>query len=230
MAYRILIAEDHKEISDVVKQYLLKEGYEVVVVGSGIEALSTMSQSQFHLLILDIMMPGVDGMEVLKTLRTYSDIPIIMLTAKVQESDRISGFDSGADDYVTKPFSPKELLGRVKALLKRSYKETKSSLLIFGNLQLDLDAMKVLKNDEWIELTSAECHLLKVFMTYPRRILSREELMVYAFGTEYDGFDRNMDSYIKRLRQKIEVDPKRPVLIQTKYGAGYVFGGDSHEY
>lgn len=230
MGYQILVVEDQNEIASVVLGYLQREGYEVTLASNGIEALKKIHESHFHLMILDVMMPGIDGFEVLKSLRSYSELPVIMLTAKSQERDRIAGFDFGADDYVAKPFSPRELVGRVKALLKRSYKEELSKRIVYKGLELDLEMMKLWLKDQWIGLTYTEFLIMQVFMKHPNRIFSREELMRYAFGETYDGFDRNIDSYVKRLRQKIEDDPKKPLWIQTKYGAGYMFGGELYEY
>lgn len=222
---KILIVEDEKQISDIVIKYLQKEGYECVLASNGFEALKCFSEQAFHLLILDVMMPGIDGYEVLESIRQTSDVPVIMLTAKHQEEDRLQGFEKGADDYVSKPFSPRELVQRVKVFLKRVYPESESMIKV-GDLSLDVQEMKCYKGQAEIELTSAEFKLLSVFMRHQGHVLTRDQLIELAYGTDYDGTDRNIDSYIRRLRHKIEDSPKAPQYLKTKYGLGYVFGGD----
>ena len=228
MRYTILVVEDQREIRDIVMRYLEKEGYHVISAKNGIEALEIYKDEKIHLLILDVMMPGIDGFEVLKTLRRVSNIPVIMLTAKVGEEDRIFGFDLGADDYVVKPFSARELVRRVSVLIKRIYNADPSlnNEMVYDIFRLEMDQMTLYKSEIPIPLTSYEFQLLKVFFEHPGQILSRDQLLSHAFGDEYDGFDRNVDSYIKRLRQKFEEDPKHPKWLTTKYGAGYCFGGN----
>jgi len=226
MQYTILIVEDQREIRDIVMRYLEREGHHVLTATNGFEAFEIYHQTPVHLLILDIMMPGIDGFEVLKTLREVSDVPVMMLTARMGEEDRIYGFDLGADDYVVKPFSARELVRRVKAILKRSYDKNEKDVLTSDGLSLNLQDMTLLKSGNDIKLTTQEFSVMKVFFEHPNQILSRDQLIENAFGNTYDGFDRNIDSYIKRLRQKIEDDPKNPQFLKTKYGAGYLFGGD----
>jgi DNA-binding response OmpR family regulator len=225
MRYTILVVEDQKEIRDIVMRYLAKEGHHVLCASNGLEALEIYQREKIHLLILDVMMPGIDGFEVLKTLRAVTDMPVIMLTARVGEEDRIFGFDLGADDYVIKPFSVRELVRRVSALLRRVYVTAERQALVFDELKLDLGQMTLYRGAEEIPLTTYEFQLIKTFFEHPGQILSREQLIEAALGEDYDGFDRNIDSYVKRLRQKIEVDPKHPRWLTTKYGAGYCFGG-----
>jgi len=226
MIYKILIVEDEKEIREIVGKYLIKEGYEVYLAEDGIEGLAMYHDYQPHLVILDIMMPGISGFDVLKEIRLISDIPVIMLTAKQEEIDRLKGFDLGADDYVSKPFSPKELVKRVNVIIKRAYTSlVKKEILLCGVLQLDITRQKLFKEGTEIEITTKEFLLLNVFFCNIDKLLSREQLIQKAFGHEYDGFDRNIDSYIKKIRQKIENDTRNPVFLKTKYGAGYVFGG-----
>lgn len=225
MDYQILVIEDQKDISQIVEKYLQNEGYKSMLAEDGFEALRLFSQHAFHVVLLDIMMPGIDGFEVLQQIRKVSDIPIIMLTARADEIDRIKGFDYGADDYVVKPFSPKELMRRIKAIIKRVYPENDEKIIRTGNLRLFPQRMQLLKGEEIIEITATECQLLETFMSHQGQILSREQLLSASFGFDYDGYDRNIDSYIKRLRQKIEDDPKNPKYLLTKYGAGYMFGG-----
>lgn len=227
LLYRILVVEDQKEIRELVSKYLLKEGYEVVAAQDGFEALEIFEQQEIHLLLLDVMMPGISGFEVLEEIRKQSDIPVIMLTAKQEEVDKINGFKLGVDDYVVKPFSPRELMQRVNVFLRRVYHEKDEIIYQYKNLKLYSKSQKVYKEKQEIELTAAEYKVLAALMKNRGQILSREQLIEQAFGEEYEGFDRNIDSFIKRIRQKIEEDAKNPTLLVTKYGAGYIFGGDS---
>lgn len=226
MKYKILVVEDQKEISDILSLYLEKEGYDYIVASDGFQALEFFGAEKIHLVLLDIMMPGIDGFSVIKEIRDVSDVPVIMVSAREDESDRIKGFDLGADDYVVKPFSSRELMRRIKALLKRSYPDIDGSIMSYKDLSLECRAMKLYKNSEEIDITRAEFCILKAFFKNHGQVLSREQIIEQAFEGEYDGFDRSMDTYIKRLRQKIEDDPKSPQYIVTKYGAGYIFGGD----
>lgn len=223
----ILVVEDQKSISDVVSKYIENEGYHCEVASNGIEALELFGQGFYDLIVLDVMMPGIDGFEVLENIRQFSNIPVIMLTARLDESDKIRGFDLGADDYVVKPFSARELMRRIHAVLKRVNLGTgESQALIYKNIKLDLKAMKVYKDGEAIDLTTAEYKLLLAFLKHTGQVLTREQIIEQAYGDAYEGYDRSVDSYIKRLRQKIENDPKNPELLVTKYGAGYRFGGE----
>ncbi len=226
MTHKILVVEDNEEISNIVSQYLKKEGHEVQIAPNGFEALEIFSKEVFHLVLLDIMMPGISGYEVLKELRTTSDVPVIMLTAKEQEVDRLKGFDYGADDYVVKPFSPRELVKRVSAIFKRVYKDKEEEILSLDCLHLHLNSMKFYKNQEEIELTSTEFLILKVFLNNQGIVLTRERLIQLAFGYDYEGLDRSVDTYIKRIRAKIEDDTKNPKYLKTRYGMGYIFGSD----
>lgn len=226
MAYQILVVEDHKEISDIVMKYIMKEGYKVIVASNGFEALELFANQEFHLVLLDIMLPGINGFEVLKEIRKISDVPVIMLTAKQEEVDRLKGFEIGADDYVIKPFSPRELMKRIQVFLKRVYNEADEIVYQYRNIKLFTKSMKVLKDEKEILLTAAEYKLLFVLFKHKGQILTREQLIDLAYGDQYEGYDRNIDSFIKRIRQKIEDNPKNPKMLITKYGAGYVFGGD----
>jgi len=224
--YNILVVEDHEEISKIVTMYLEKEGYSYFAAKNGFEALEYFNSHDCHLVILDIMMPGINGFDVLKEIRKVSEVPVIMLTAKQEEGDRLKGFDGGADDYVAKPFSARELMQRIKAVLRRTYHDTGEVIYSFGRLKLLTKSMRLYKDEEEIELTAVEYKLLLVFFKNKGQILSREQLINLAFGIEYEGYDRNIDSYIKRIRHKIEDDPKNPQMLISKYGAGYVFGGN----
>lgn len=221
----VLIVEDQKEISDIVSKYIEKEGYDYHVASDGFKALEFINNNKVHLTLLDVMMPGIDGFDVLREIRSISDMPVIMLTAKEEEADRIKGFDLGADDYVVKPFSARELMRRIKVIFKRVYIDEENNYE-YKNLSLNTSSMKLFKDDVEITITSSEFSLLKVFFLNKGQVLSRDQLIELAFGDDYDGFDRSIDTHIKRIRQKIEEDSKKPKILVTKYGAGYIFGGD----
>lgn len=238
MNHKILIIEDEKEIRSIVGKYMEQAGYEVELAAEGLEGLSKFNDCKPSLVILDVMMPMIDGFEVLKQIRQTSEVPVILLTAKYEEVDKIKGFDAGVDDYVVKPFSPKELVRRVNAIIKRSYNENshlasqgkhngqERQIITLSPFRLDLGQQKLFRNDVEIEITTKEFTILKVFFTNPNQLLSRDQLIEDAFGFEYEGFERNIDSHIKKIRQKIEFDSRNPQYLKTKYGAGYVFGGD----
>ena len=227
MKYQILVVEDQPEIRDIVSKYLDKEGYGYYLAKDGFEALEIFNSSTVHLVLLDIMMPGIDGFEVLKEIRKVSEVPVIMMTARQEEVDRIKGFSTGADDYVVKPFSVKELMLRIKRFLKRIYHESDEIVYQYKDLSLHTKSMKLYKKNSEIPITAAEYSLLLVMFKNQGQVLTREQLIELAYGNEYEGYDRNIDSYIKRIRQKIEDDPKNPQVLITKYGAGYTFGGVS---
>lgn len=225
MNYHVMIVEDQKEIREVVAKYLENENYVPFLAKDGFEALEIFGSQSIHLVLLDIMMPGIDGFEVLREIRKVSDVPVIMLTAKQEEIDRLQGFDTGADDYVVKPFSLKELMKRVRAIMKRVYHKTDEMVYHCEALSLHTGGMKLYKGEEEIPVTSAEYALLLTMFRHQGQVLTREQLIELAYGRDYEGYDRNIDSYIKRIRQKIEKDPKNPKILITKYGAGYIFGG-----
>ena len=230
MPFKILIIEDEKNISEIVAKYLEKEGYTTLIANDGIEGLALFRDSNPDLVISDVMMPTIDGFEVLREIRLISDVPVIMLTAKQEEVDRLKGFENGADDYVTKPFSPKELVRRVMVMLKRTYKVIEDKqVLIEGELKLDLNKQKLYKNEDEIDITSKEFQIIYAFFKNPRQILSREQLIELAFSNDFDGFDRTIDAHIKKIRHKIEEDTKNPKYLKTKYGAGYIFGGSDED-
>ena len=230
MPFKILIIEDEKNISEIVAKYLEKEGYTTLIANDGIEGLALFRDSNPDLVISDVMMPTIDGFEVLREIRLISDVPVIMLTAKQEEVDRLKGFENGADDYVTKPFSPKELVRRVMVMLKRTYKAIEDKqVLIEGELKLDLNKQKLYKNEDEIDITSKEFQIIYAFFKNPRQILSREQLIELAFSNGFDGFDRTIDAHVKKIRHKIEDDTKNPKYLKTKYGAGYIFGGSDED-
>lgn len=229
MKYNILLVEDQREISDIISKYLTKEGFGYFAAKDGFEALEYFNNHECHIVILDIMMPGIDGFEVLDEIRKISDVPIIMLTARLDETDRIKGFDKGADDYVLKPFSVRELMGRIKAIIKRVYGGLNDNVYTYGNLSLHSKSMKLFKDNQEIIITSAEYKLLLTLFRNKGQVLTREQLINLSYGQEYEGYDRNIDTYIKRIRKKIENNPKKPKILITKYGAGYIFGGESDD-
>lgn len=228
--YNILIVEDEKNIQEIVQKYLDQAGYKTYIADDGMRGLYLFNEHDIDLAILDIMMPGIDGFELLQEIRKISDIPIIMLTAKKSEIDRLNGFDYGADDYVIKPFSPKELIKRVEVLIKRVYSDVQKDdkKINYDDLALDLKNQILYKNGEPIEITSSEFKLLKTFFKNKGQVLSRDQLIEHSFGYDYEGFDRTIDTHIKRIRKKIEKDHKNPIYIKTKYGAGYIFGGEEN--
>lgn len=227
MDRKILLVEDEKGISSIISSYLQKEGYEVSQAFNGDEALKYFTTNDFDLVILDRMLPLISGEEVLKTIRQLSDVPVILVTAKVEEIDKIEGFQLGADDYVTKPFSPKELMERVRAILRRIRKDpVNTNILSFdnGRLIMNLDNYTCKVNGNEVTLTNNEFSILQVLFSKPGKIFTREEIISIAFGDEYDAFDRAIDTHIKNIRQKIEENPRDPKYIKTVYGVGYKTG------
>jgi DNA-binding response OmpR family regulator len=224
----ILIVEDEKNIVEVIKAYLSKEGFNVFTAEDGKKALELFHSNNIHLIILDLMIPKISGEEVCTSIRSISDVPIIMLTAKADEDHRVQGLSIGADDYVIKPFSPRELTSRVKALLRRSYRDygPLAENLVFndGDLEIEVEKMIVRKQNKIVNLTANEFKILLALISNPGVVLSREQLIENSFGYQYEGFDRTIDTYIKNIRQKIENNPKKPKYILTVYGAGYKFG------
>ncbi len=227
ITFNVLVVEDQREISSIILKYIEAEGYTSSLAENGFEALKTFNEDSFHLVLLDIMMPGISGFEVLAEIRKISETPVIMLTAKQEEVDRVKGFAVGADDYVVKPFSPRELMHRIKAIFKRVYNEKGEFVLTVGNLKLYSESMILHKGDKEIPITSTEFRLLYTFMSNNGHVLTRDQLIRMSFGHDYEGYDRNIDSYIKRIRQKIEDNPQTPDILVTKYGTGYIFGGES---
>ncbi|ERI89560.1 putative sensory transduction protein RegX3 [Clostridiales bacterium oral taxon 876 str. F0540] len=225
--FKILVVDDEQNIVDVVKAYLEKEGFEVITAMDGNTALKIFSKETIHLIVLDLMLPKVTGEEVCRKIRAVSSLPIIMLTAKVDEDNKIEGISIGADDYLTKPFSVRELVVRVRALLRRSYRDITpmADILSFnnGDLEIDINKMIVKKQGTPVSLTTNEFKVLTILLTNPGQVFSREQLVDKAFGIDYEGFDRTVDTYIKNIRQKIEDNPKEQRYIITVYGMGYKF-------
>jgi len=222
----ILVVEDEESIVEVIKAYLNKEGYQVFETKSGVDAIRMINEIQISCVILDLMLPDLPGEDVCKNIRKKSQVPILMLTAKVEEEDKIYGLNIGADDYITKPFSPKELVARVKAILRRNVdRPIKSSILEFNmaDLKINLDNMEVYISGKLVDLTMTEFKLLSLLAGNAGKVFAREELVVKILGYDYEGYDRTIDTHIKNLRQKIEKNNK---YIMTVYGAGYKFVGD----
>ncbi len=224
-ARRILLVEDEKAIRDAVAAYLERANYWVTPAADGQEAVDAFAQHQFDLVILDLMLPKIPGEKVCRIIRDSSDIPIIMLTAKGEVEDRIIGLELGADDYLIKPFSPRELVARVRALLRRAHidSEPQREVLDFGGLTIDLNGHKVLVNDEEIDLTASEFKLLTTLSRYPGRVYSRMELVEKVLGYDFEGYERTIDSHVKNLRAKIGDDPRNPRWVYTVHGVGYRF-------
>lgn len=224
-ASRILLVEDEKNIRDAVAAYLERAGYWVTPAADGQEAVDAFSLHQFDLVILDLMLPRLPGEKVCRIIRDTSDVPIIMLTAKGEVEDRIVGLELGADDYLIKPFSPRELVARVRALLRRAHidSEPQREVLDFGGLTIDLNGHKVLVNDEEVDLTASEFKLLTTLSRYPGRVYSRMELVEKVLGYDFEGYERTIDSHVKNLRAKIGDDPRNPRWIYTVHGVGYRF-------
>lgn len=222
---KILIVEDEKKIADIVRSYLERDGFKVTIAGTGQTALNLI-KNNFDLIILDLMLPDIDGETICTSIREFSDVPIIMLTAKSAEDNRIKGLGMGADDYVIKPFSPRELVARVKAHLRRTKKNEKK-LLSFNNglLLIDTPSMEVKKGGKIIPLTSTEFKILLCLAEKPQIVFTRLQIVNAVQGYNFEGYDRVIDAHIKNIRYKIEDNPQRPVFIKTVYGTGYKFIG-----
>ena len=225
---RVLVVEDDPKTSDILRVYLEKGGYQVAAAYDGLAGVSQARELTPDLVVLDLMLPGLSGTEVCRILRQESDVPIVMLTARSTLSDKLEGLDLGADDYVAKPFSPSELMARVRAVLRRvsSLDQRKNAVLIkCGDLALDLEQCSVTLGGHQVRLTPTEFKVLAVLMREPGRVFSRSQLVEKAMGCDYEGMDRTMDVHILNLRRKIERDANRPEHILTVYGMGYKFGG-----
>lgn len=225
----ILVVEDEIKIARIVKAYLESDGYRVILADTGKKATEVIEKELPLLVILDLMLPDISGEEVCQQIKELGDIPVIMLTAKTSEDEKVVGFRLGADDYVTKPFSPRELIARVKAVLKRTYKKEEASAepMSFNNGRLVIDAMRheLKKDNISVNVTPTEFKILLLLAKAPGRVFNRTELIEQALGYQFEGYDRSIDAHIKNLRQKIEDDPKNPTYIQTVYGVGYRFDG-----
>ena len=222
----ILIIEDEPELVKVLKSYLEQSGYDVLTSYRGDSGLTTWENSRPDLVILDLNLPGMDGLDVARAIRKQADTPIIMVTARVEETDRLIGLELGADDYVTKPYSPREVVARVKAVLRRASGAAQADTAIrIGDMVIDLEAYTVIRDGENIQLTLTEFNILSTLASQPGRVLSRLQLLeATQDGTVYEGYERTVDTHIKNLRSKLEPDPKNPRYIETVFGVGYKFG------
>jgi len=223
---KILVVDDDVTITELVKMYLERDGYDVIAAYDGTEALRLAREEHPDLLVLDVMLPGVDGLQVCRTVRTESAVPVIMLTALSTEDDRLAGLDLGADDYITKPFSPREVAARVRAVLRRAPAESgarNEDKITHGDLTIDFLKHKVYLAGKSLELTSIEFKLLSILAQEPDRVFTRAQLIEKALGDDFEGFDRTVDVHIHNIRSKLEIDPLRPKYVRTVYGAGYKF-------
>ena len=222
---KILVVDDEQLLVKGVKFNLENEGYTVETAYDGEAAVELAKNNDFDLVILDLMMPKLDGLSACMKIREFSNVPIIMLTAKSEDADKIMGFESGADDYITKPFNILELKARIRAMLRRAgattQKEVKRTLLTVGHISLDSEQRVAIRDGETVELTAKEFDLLELLMKNPRRVYSRENLMDLVWGYTYAGDFRTVDVHIRRLREKLEINPAEPELIMTKWGVGY---------
>ena len=224
---KILVVDDEKLLVKGMKFNLENEGYEVECAYDGAAAVELARTGQFDLIILDVMMPEVDGLEACMRIREFSNVPVIMLTAKSEDADKLMGFECGADDYLTKPFNILELKARVRALLRRAagVQRSRGSVLTAGELSLNTEERVAIRGGEVVDLTAKEYDLIELLMRNPRRVYSRENLMNVVWGYSYGGDYRTVDVHIRRLREKLEKNPAEPEYILTKWGVGYYFKG-----
>jgi two-component system alkaline phosphatase synthesis response regulator PhoP len=224
---KVLVVEDDPHAIKLLRLYLSRDGHEVITSGDGREGLRLARETHPDLLVLDLMLPGLDGLQICRIIRRESDIPIIMLTARVEEDDRLAGLDLGADDYVTKPFSPRELAARVRAVLRRTARDSLEhgpTELTYKGVTVNLRARSVSVAGTPVQLTPTEFRLLAALIREPGRAFTREVLIDRAFGYDFEGFDRTVDAHISSLRRKIETMPEASRYIVTVYGVGYRFG------
>ena len=222
--HRILIIEDEIELSKVLSSYLEKANYQVMTAEQGDQGLDLWARKKPDLVILDLNLPGMDGLDIAREIRRKADTPIIMVTARVEETDRLIGLELGADDYITKPFSPREVVARVRAVLRRAGTSQESQdVLRLGSLEIDRSGHEVARDDQRIDLTPTEFKLLEVMASQPGRVFSRLQLLEATQDDVYEGYERTIDAHIKNLRAKIEPDPRNPIFIETVFGVGYRF-------
>lgn len=223
----ILVVEDEPKMVKLARDYLERSSYRVISAPDGRTALAMFRDERPNLVVLDLNLPGMDGLDVCRALRRESDVPIIMLTARVEEMDRLIGLELGADDYITKPFSPRELVARVRAVLRRVKGDVyQPGLLRSGNLEIDLPGHRVSRDGEPVTLSRTEFNLLAVLAQHPGQTFTRAQLLNRLHGVAYDGYDRSIDAHIKNLRRKLESDAADPQYIQTVYGVGYRFADE----
>lgn len=220
----ILVVEDEPKITKLARDYLERAKYQVVTAADGNTALAIFRHERPDLVVLDLNLPGMDGLDVCRVMRRESSVPIIMLTARADEMDRLIGLELGADDYITKPFSPRELVLRVKAVLRRVRGDSyQPGMLRASDLEIDLNGRRVMRGEETINLSRMEFNLLAILARHPGQTFSRAQLLDRLHGVSYDGYDRSVDAHIKNLRRKLEPDPSNPIYVLTVYGVGYKF-------
>jgi DNA-binding response OmpR family regulator len=224
MLKTILVADDKANVRNLLREYLEAEGFRVIIAANGREALYTARQAKPDLILLDIMMPEMSGYDFIRTYRKERETPIILLTAKMDETDKVLGLELGADDYITKPFSMKELVARINAVLRRAGQlAVAPEILTDGCIRLDKDSRSVTVNGRPASLTPSEFDLLNILMSAPGRVFSRVELLLKLQGTDFENVERTIDVHIRNLRTKIEPDPSKPIFIETVFGVGYRF-------
>lgn len=224
MAAKILVVDDEKRLVNLLDAYFKQAGFEVVTASNGREAMFAAREEKPDLIVLDLMMPEMDGLEFMRIHRVENNTPVILLTARVEDDDKVIGLELGADDYVTKPFRPRELLARVRAVLRRAGEvKPRAKTLRVSDIILDPDSHTVTQGDKYVDLTPSEFDLLSTLMTSPGRVFSRLDLLDHIQGVAYEGYERTVDVHVKNLRAKIEPDRKKPQYIETVYGVGYRF-------
>ena len=222
MSKKILVVDDEPQIVKALKAYLENASYKVVTAADGKAALTAFSREKPDFVILDLNLPGMDGLDVCKAIRHDSNVPILMLTARVEETDKLLGLELGADDYVLKPFSPREVVARVRTIFRRvGSEQPKSEIIEIGDLLINLDEHTVSAAGLPVELTPTEFDILVALARHPRRVFSRLQIMEQAQGSAFEGYERTIDAHVKNIRLKLEADPKNPVYIQTVHGVGY---------
>jgi two-component system alkaline phosphatase synthesis response regulator PhoP len=220
----VLVVDDEPQIAAIARDYLTRAGFTVTVARDGTSGLEMARQNQPDLVVLDLGLPRLDGLAVARALRRDSDVPIIMLTARVDETDRLAGFEVGADDYITKPFSPRELVARVSSVLRRArHSPAVTGTFDVADLSIDIAKLRVERRGAAIDLTPTEFHLLAALARYPGRVFTRAQLLDAVRGTEVESFERAIDAHVKNVRRKLERDPHRPRYVLTVYGIGYKF-------
>jgi len=221
MGKLLLVVEDEKHLRKMLYEHFEAEGFGVIQAKDGEEAIQLWLESKPDLIVLDIMLPIMSGIEVLKKIRSLDDTPVIMLTAKAEQIDKLLGLEMGADDYVTKPFSPRELTARVKAVLRRSSRTNNKHLIVLGNLKIDINRFEAYIDDQLLSLTTTEYKILLMLAENPGQVFSRLQILERIYGDIYEGYERTVDTHINNLRRKIEGFPDQEVKIKTVYGVGY---------
>jgi len=224
----ILVVDDETRIVKLARDYLERAGFRVLSADDGVSALAMARRERPDLVVLDLMLPGMDGLDVCRTLRRESDVPIIMLTARVEEADRLIGLELGADDYITKPFSPRELVARVRTVLRRvSGAVRQPGMLRAADLEIDLEGYRLTRGGTPVKLSRIEFNLLVILAQHPGQTFTRAQLLDRLHGFAFDGYDRSIDAHVKNLRRKLEIDPAEPRYVLTVYGIGYQFNDEA---